>query len=219
MRSRSAGPHKPQCHRDRFGAAVPSFDDDRRRGHGPERLHARRRGGRRTDQRVTVDGSAQSSAGRPTSRREILRFRNNNVGAYAQTPLLVPDAASCARSGAAPDTIAPELAQMPAPFTVAAIDARGTPASDPSIADVLASVTAIDDRPAAAALENDAPAIVPARRDARDLHGAGRGGQRRAGERRRHALRTSRRPPSSRHPTEQSRRRTRSRRSRSAIPQ
>ena len=50
---------------------------------------------------------------------------------------------------------------MPESFTVAAIDARGTPASDPSIADVLASVTAIDDRPAAAALENDAPATFP----------------------------------------------------------
>jgi hypothetical protein len=109
---------------------------------------------------VSIDGTEQPLPGSDLA-REILRFRNNNIDAYVQTPLLVPDATACARSGAAPDTIAPEIEHVPPPFTVAAIDARGTPASDPSIAAKLASVTAADDRPDAAALANDAPAMFP----------------------------------------------------------
>lgn len=92
---------------------------------------------------------------------EILRFRNNNYDEYADTPLLVPDAATCARSGAVPDTIAPELIDLPADFTVAALDAHGTPASDPAIATVLARVSARDDRPDEAQLDSDAPETFP----------------------------------------------------------
>jgi hypothetical protein len=92
---------------------------------------------------------------------EILRFRNNHYDEYAETPLLVPDAAACARSGAVPDTIAPELIGVPADFTVAAVDARGTPARDPAIASVLAQVSARDDRRDEAQLDIDAPEIFP----------------------------------------------------------
>src|SRR5262249_23765350 len=87
---------------------------------------------------------------------EILRLRNNHYDADAETPLLAPDAATCARPGGVPDTIAPELIDVPADVTVAAVDARGTPASEPAIVTILAQVDARDDRPDAPRLDNDA---------------------------------------------------------------
>ena len=109
---------------------------------------------------VVVAGGAQALPASDLA-REILRFRNNNAAAYAQTPLLVPDVAACARSGAVPDAIAPEIGGVPGPFIVAAVDARGTPASDASIASRFASVTVEDDRPDVPALSSDAPAVFP----------------------------------------------------------
>ena len=108
---------------------------------------------------VTVDGVDEAWPAADLE-REILRFRNNHYDAYAQTPLLVPDSATCAQSGAAPDTIAPQL-HVPDAFTVAALDAHGTRADDVAIASVLAQVTASDDRPDGATVASDAPAVFP----------------------------------------------------------
>lgn len=93
--------------------------------------------------------------------REILRFRNNNFAAYESTPLLVPDADTCAQSGGVPDTIAPEFEHVPDAITVAAVDASGTPLTDPGLQVALASVVARDDRPGDVTITHDAPAQFP----------------------------------------------------------
>ena len=92
---------------------------------------------------------------------EILRFRNNNFSAYANTPLLQIDQSECARSAQLPDRLAPAFPDFPADFVVESPDGLGIPATTASVQAILQSVVAIDDRDGVVAASNDLPAVLP----------------------------------------------------------
>lgn len=92
---------------------------------------------------------------------QILRFRNNNFGAYDETDVLVVDAAQCGRSGRLDDVVAPVFTSVPAGFTVAAVDASGTPASAVAVQAGLATARATDDRDGELIPTHTLPAQLP----------------------------------------------------------
>ena len=110
---------------------------------------------------VNIDAIDQPFPNNIDLNTQITRFRNNNINEYQNTTLVQIDEALCSQSGQPPDLVAPVFTSVPAAFTVAAIDANGTPATDPIIQNAFNSATAVDDRPGPVTIANDAPGVFP----------------------------------------------------------